>query len=188
MRKALIVIMLFLCAIAVNAIPIREYHLSLGLKPIVQMESLAIDVKDSSGYEWEPDGEFRWELRDQDKVLNYSHFEGTEHILYDTADPVTGEINGGGELDHELDRIDIYMPYEPAADHIVILRNGTTVADIDVSMFEQKSTGLVKKPQQVTPKPEAQEPPGHDSSTTYAVLAIAVCIIVFVALMRRRRK
>ena len=142
-----------------------------------------------------PEGEYIAEvISNTNEILNLTFFKIPRTILYDTIDPKTGEITGGGIIERNETNTTIYVPYYENAVEIVIYDwdlNKKLTIDVsdyakEVSETEEKDTGETEIKAEV----QDEEKTKALGASTFLLLAVALLlfIIMIIVMIRRERK
>lgn len=200
MKKITILALVIILSTVAQALPLKEYKVSLDTKSEIKLDDIDVLVKDFPDYRLHFNGDHMWEIMENDKILNYSYFSVIEVIYYDIVNPETGKIDDGGMETKRLEKIELYVPYYPSADKIVISSVNesikTKVLEIDISRFVRniKITREEKK--------EAEEGDGvqdaevssskeygdtKDKKIVYALVSVSVIVILALIIFIRRK-
>ena len=80
------------------------------------------------------------------EILNLTFFDVPNEILYETVDPETGEINGGGTLILNETSFEIFLPYyENAKELIIYNENLNELAKKDISEYSKQRKEISEK-------------------------------------------
>ena len=134
------------------------------------------------------------------KILNVTFFDIPLLVLYDTIDPETREINGGGQFYLNETNVTIYVPYDENAVEINVYDwNLTKLASIDVTEYAQGAAGQAgSKGEAPTVAPvetgeeteqgQEEAKAGQAWNKVWISLGLLVAIIIVFWLWRTRRK
>lgn len=133
-------------------------------------------------------------------ILNVTFFDIPLLVLYDTVDPETGEINGGGQVELNETDVTLYAPYfENAAEINVYDWNLTKLASVDVREYAQATAEQGSdEAQQPVAEPEAGTPEEADQQKEEAkgkvfqkafviILGVLLFLAFIIWLWRTRR-
>jgi len=134
------------------------------------------------------------------RLLNLTFFDFPLTIFYDTVDPETGEINGGGMTELNETEITLYVPYQENAQEINIYdENLDELLKIDVSYFA-KETAVSGEAEELEGKKIADDKMLEKKKIAEAnptikvvggvflgIVVIALLVLVIIMLGRRKR-
>ena len=117
------------------------------------------------------------------EILNLTFFDVPNEILYDTVDPETGEINGGGTFILNETSFEIFIPYYKNAKEIVIQdENLNELAKKDISEYSKQrkeiSEEVVKSKEKQTTDDEMKISENKTSRYLWIFLIIFIILII----------
>ncbi|MBI1971217.1 hypothetical protein HYS47_05705 [Candidatus Woesearchaeota archaeon] len=154
-------IVLLFCAGLAAAQPYHYYKIDLEYR-LGEATVNSVTVEPSQKEMAAPVGLYIAEVVSFDnQILNVTFFDIPLLVLYDTIDPETKEINGGGQFYLNETNVTVYIPYDENAVEINIYDwNLTRLTSIDVKEYAQGVAGEAGKEAQppiVKPYVETKE-------------------------------
>ncbi len=128
----------------------------------------------------------------ENNVLNISFFDVPNEILYDTVNPETGEISGGGILELNQTTFNLFIPYYENALRIIIYdENSVELARIDVGEYSKE--GLEETRDIEEGERESIEERASEAETiqkywwVLLIILIILVVVLFYSLKKKRR-
>ncbi len=130
-------------------------------------------------------------------LLNITFFNVPNEILYDTIDPETGEIGGGGSLELDDVLFEIYIPYYENAKDIIIYEGLSEMVREGISEFskEQPEKDILgeDRDEEGKKKEDLEKQAPKESFTErvadyWWVLAIILVILLIILVYSLRKK
>ncbi|MBU1019935.1 MAG: hypothetical protein KJ847_01865 [Firmicutes bacterium] len=188
----LIICLIVLSTSALAAV--TEYKVTLDTVDEIVLTDIQIEIKDFPDFRTDYSGEYVWRIYSGDNFLNFSYFDIEGVILYDSVNPETGEIDGGGELPVKLDEVELYIPYYANADRIAIFKinesttEKTEVLGIDISDFAKEKIVVEGSEEDSEETPEQTQPgtteeettEKNDRTETYTIIVFIILLVLVI--------
>jgi hypothetical protein len=128
----------------------------------------------------------------ENKILNTTFFAIPLTIIYDNANPETGEIVSGGVIELNESEITLYIPYYDNAQEINIYDwDLNKKLSINVSSYVKEAAEVVEEefiPKEVEGVPEVVPETATEKGLSYVLVAIALVIFLIFAIIVIKRK
>ena len=122
------------------------------------------------------------------KTLDMIFFDIPNEILYETINPETGEIEGGGLLELNETSFEIFVPYYEDSNEIIIYNlNLIELTKKDISEFSKQRKEIVKNEEKVKSKESGTENFIEKSSEYWGVLLVILFILVIILFYSLRK-
>ncbi len=119
----------------------------------------------------------------QNQILNRGIFGFPDLIFYDTIDPQTGEINGGGSFIRNESTTTLYLPYYPNAKEINIYdQNLTLKLRIPVQQFAREKSVEAQTTNKQQEKSNQEGEASTPRSITIPIIAGIILILIITSL------
>jgi hypothetical protein len=181
--QALTIFLVSISFIIAQTEPLIYYKLNINY----QEEKLSISTIEIEFFDKPPlqsEGEQKIQAIDsQERILWEINFTIPNKIIYDSIDPETGEIAGGGEISLNQTKFELYVPYHEDAKKLNLIQDNQEIQKQDISRYS--------KAESLSEETIAQKSRVYEKSFNYLpVLVILLLILIglIIWLISQKRK